>query len=184
MIIEKITNRLLYLNGTLTPAGVSASGFFDQTTTPENAVEIATPGELPEMVTEGQSTFSEGVWTHPAPVLDAYVTKKKLQITQLMAAKQDGGVIFNGLPISTDPGAVADLSGMKAKGGGAVKVVPRGGKGSRASLSGAQFDALFAAVANYRKAVMENAHDLIGTLEAAPDPSTVDINAGWPTNIY
>ncbi len=107
----------------------------------------------------------------------------KERIVSLMAEKQDGGIVFNGLPVATDPRAKAEIAGAKQKARASRKIVTRNGGGVKAELSQAQFDALHSAVEDYHQSVMDHAHDLLGQAEAAADPASVNIEAGWPSNV-
>ena len=110
--------------------------------------------------------------------------KLKASVVQMMATKQDGGIVFNGLDVATNTVAVADISGAIQKGRTTRKVVTRSGKGARSALNQAGFEALFDVIETYRYSVMEHAYDLLEALDAAQDPATVDIDAGWPSNVF
>lgn len=109
--------------------------------------------------------------------------KMKARVVQIMIEKQDGGVVFNGLPVSTNNSAIGDLMGAKLAPKASRKIVTRLGGGMKTILTSAQLDSLFNAVEKYRQDVMDKAYDLIVALDAAQDPTTVNINVGWPSNV-
>jgi len=105
-------------------------------------------------------------------------TRLKAEVVEIMAEKQDGGVIFNGVLVATDGDAVADLSGEKHSPATGLKIVPRHGRGVKFELTTvAQFNTLFNAVKAYRKNVMAHAYDLLDNIE---NDVQVDIHNGWP----
>lgn len=102
------------------------------------------------------------------------------QVIALMIEKQDGGITFNGIPVSTDNNANGDLTGAKLAPKASRKIVTRKGGGAKVVMTSAQLDALFDAVEQYRQDVMDRAYDLLTAIEAE---QAVDVDTGWPSNI-
>jgi len=159
---------------------INAQGVVENITVSKIAIEDNW-FEIPknQIVNIGDS-FSGGIFTAaPIPALTAQ--EKIDRVIDLMKEKQDGGIVFYGLPVATDNSAKGDLAGAKLKPKTKRKIVTRQGKGAKSEFSSVQVDALFDAVENYRQAVMDRAYDLLEAIEA--DPGT-DIDTGWPSNEF
>ena len=187
IVLENITNRLLFKGGRLDETGYTGNGFNASQYTTANARQIEIES-LPEEAILGQSTYNEinDLWTHPAGsfslMLDSKKDSAKETLANIAEAKLEGGFVWNGVPVDTSEKGVARLNMGKQKTRASRKVVTSRGKG-RANLTSAQFDALYDAIEANGKAIMDNWYDLLEAIDNATTTAeleAVDINAGWP----
>lgn len=151
---------------------------------------VTPPGfdRVTQVRTEGDAVLVGEVWNQQWIVTnlsgsDLTESKQKMKerVVEIMAEKQDGGITFNGLAVSTDVYAVADLNGDQNSGKpDDIVIVPRKGKGAKATLTRPQRNALFNAVVDYRTEVMEHAGSLIDDIE---NDIAIDLDSGWPSTI-
>ena len=52
------------------------------------------------------------------------------------------------------------------------------------TYTNAEFTALWEKINEYRQSLISNKDALVTALDAAPDPSTIDLDTGWPTTTY
>tara|TARA_R110000796_G_scaffold91041_1_gene195154 strand:- start:365 stop:844 length:480 start_codon:yes stop_codon:yes gene_type:complete len=103
----------------------------------------------------------------------------KREVSGISKSKRDGGIVFNGMKVSTDDKSRSLLNGAIADSEGNIKFVTSTG---RAVLTQVQFDALYSAVQVHIRDCFANEYDLTEAIDWPDvDLSAIDINAGWPS---
>lgn len=176
-----------------TPAGAQeiiavdqGGGYFD----PARVLwDERTDGPLPD-VTLGAMVRVNGALEVDQALLAALQAKQleykkasaKQKLSELATAKLTGGVMINGLMISTTSAARGLLALGKIGNKAQRKIVTESGQ--RALLTAAQFDAVVLAVDNYGQGIMDRHYDLSAQIDACTtgaEVDAIDINVGWPT---
>jgi hypothetical protein len=104
-------------------------------------------------------------------------------IRSLASEKRDGGIVFDGLEISTTASARSLLIGGRQNPKSTRKIVTKGG---RMEISQAAFEAVNVAVSEYIQDVIDREYDLLEAVDALQDLEAVaafDYLGGWPSRI-
>lgn len=134
----------------------------------------------------GQKPFTqaeENEWDARAALHGSLAEQKKRKVglvSEIAKAKANGGMVVNGLSISTDAAGRSLLAGAKHGGKASRKVVTKTG---RAELSKIQFEAVVSAADDFIQSVFDRQYDLGELIDAAANKTqldAIDIETGWP----
>tara|TARA_R110000772_G_scaffold268452_1_gene395559 strand:+ start:5923 stop:6411 length:489 start_codon:yes stop_codon:yes gene_type:complete len=150
----------------------------------DNVAYEITEGDLPAGFVPGSFSYNpEDGFLVIAEMEAGVVGIKKeemlLEVQTLSKTKRNGGIVFNGLDISTDADARSLLTGAKSGGKASRKMV---GKGGRANLTKLQFEAMVTAVDDHIQGVFDRHYDLEELIDAATtltELDAIDITGGW-----
>jgi len=165
---------------TLTAEQRQEFGVVEIARTPQPAHDAKT-----QTVKQGDYALVNGAWTETWVVTTLPLAEAKAryhaEINSIKQSKMTGTITVSGLEIGLD----ADSKGLMALGKTNNRTTRKihTQAGTRAVLTGAQFDGLIATIENFGQLVMDRAYDLSEAVESAVDISAltaIDISSGWP----
>ena len=151
-------------------------------------VEVPDPvvasGPKPDHNEYCERVYDDGAGNWAVTDYDFEVAQDKIKSAAAQKCKtlRDGGLMFNGLKVSTDTNARGLLNGARNDRRATRKVVTSSG---RAELTSAQFNALVDAVEDFIQSCFEREFDIqeaVDTAQTIDDLKAIDVTAGWPDN--
>ena len=116
-----------------------------------------------------------------ADVLDGY----KFDLTSQRFSIENEGVVINGtINFQSDSSSRMLMSSLSSANAMSpmTSIYWTEPDGNVATYSAANFNAIFGAIGNFANDCMLREQQLIADLDAASDPSNVDLTVGWPSN--